>query len=121
MRPLRWVIGLTVLIVAPNLAWLGTSTVRIANASSSRLESVGYNACGRMNAVGTLEPGAFTFRFLEACGDDTLEIVVGGHAFCQTYVEGELYHVDATIDAVDRVRCRYANPITSLLVAKALW
>ena len=121
VRLLRGIAGLTVLIVAPNFAWLWTSTLRITNASSSRLESVGYAACGRMHSVGTLEPGAFAFRFLEACGDDTLEILVGGNAFCQTYVEGELYHVDATIDAADRARCRYADPISSLLVSKALW
>lgn len=122
VRALRRIVGLTVLLVlGPNLTWLWTSTVRITNASPSSVESAGYAACGKAHTIGRLESGAFAFRFLEACGDDTLEILVGETGSCRTYVEGELYHIDATINAADSVTCRYADPFSSLFVAKALW
>ena len=76
-------------------------------------------ACEKTHPIG--DPGGSTFRFLEACGDDTLEIIIGESGFCQTYVEGELYHVDATITHVDAVACDYDDLLSSLFIKKALW
>jgi hypothetical protein len=121
MRYVWWAIALVLITVAPNLVWLGTSTVRIHNASNQAIRGVAYLACDTIHSVGTLKPGQSIFRFLPACGDDTLEILIGGSRFCQTYVEGELYHVDATLSAVDAVGCRYDDLLSSLFIAKALW
>lgn len=110
-----------VLVIAPNLVWLGTSTVRIHNAADSTTDAVAYVACETSHHVGTLGPHQSVFRFLPACGDDTLEIVVGQSRFCQMYVEGELYHVEATIDAAGAVTCRYDDLLSSLFIAKVLW
>ena len=107
------------LLLAPNLIWLGTSTVRIQNTSDLPIDSIAYIACETPHQVGTLDPGQSTFHFLQACGDDTLEILIDGSRFCQTYVEGELYHVDATISAVDIVSCSYDDLLSSLFVSKA--
>ncbi len=120
-RYLTWTFIAVVLVIAPNLVWLGTSTVRIYNAADSTIDAVAYVACETSHHVGTLRPHQSVFRFLPACGDDTLEIVVGESRFCQTYVEGELYHVEATIDTAGAVSCRYGDPLSSLFVAKALW
>ena len=111
----------TLLLLAPNLIWLGTSTVRIENVSDLPLGAVGYSACETTHSVGRLAPGQSVFRFLEACGDDTLEILIGDERFCRTYVEGELYHVDATIEGVGAVQCGYDDLVSSLFVIKALW
>lgn len=107
--------------VSLNLLWLGTSTVKIINASDSAIGSVAYSACGVTHPLGRLEAGRSAFRFLEACGDDTLVIFVGDSEFCQIYVEGELYHVDGEIVAPDNVVCAYDHLFSSLLIAKALW
>ena len=121
MRYWGWAFAILFVLIAPNLLWLGTSTLRIQNVSNSPVDSIAYMVCETMHPVGTLGPHQSMFRFLPACGDDTLEIVIGEGKFCQTYVEGELYHVDAAIDAVDSVRCKYDDLLSSLFVVKALW
>ena len=85
------------------------------------LIQLSYLVCETMHPVGTLDPHQSMFSFLPACGDDTLEIVIGEAKFCQTYVEGELYHVDVVINALDNVRCTYDDLLSSLFVAKVLW
>ena len=109
------------ILLAPNLLWLGTSTLRIQNVSNASIDSIAYLACETVHPVGTLAPHQSIFRFLSACGEDTIEVVIGDAKFCQMYVEGELYHVDAAIDAVDHVSCTYDDLLSSLFVAKALW
>ncbi len=111
---------LLAVLVAPNLIWLGTSTVRVHNSSGATIYKVGYSACETVHVVGSLDPGESVFRFLEACGDDTLEILIGDSAYCQSYVEGELYHVDATIGGDDDVRCRHDDLLSSLFIYKML-
>ena len=121
MRYLKWFFVLLLILTGPNLVWLGTSTVRIENGSKSPIDKIAYKACDRIHSVGTLQPHQFVFRFLEACGDDTLEILVQDSKFCQIYVEGELYHVDATISTADEVECEYDDLVSSLFIFKALW
>jgi len=100
---------------------LSLSSIRVSNVSNSHIDLIAYLVCETTHTVGTLGPHQSIFRFLPACGDDTLEILIGEAKYCQTYVEGELYHVDATIDTVDAVRCTYDDLLSSLLVAKVLW
>jgi len=121
MRYFGWAIAIVFVLLAPNLFWLGTSTLRIQNLSNSPIDSVAYMACETTHMIGRLAPHQSIFRFLSACGDDTLEIIINEVKFCQTYVEGELYHVDAAINGVDRVSCRYDHLLSSLFVIKALW
>ncbi len=121
MRYLAWCLVPALLILAVNLAWLATSTVRIHNASGRALDGVGYTACSTDHVIGALGPGESAFRLLEACGDDTLDILIGESRFCRLYVEGELYHVDAKIIAPNRVECEYDDPFSGLLVLKALF
>lgn len=121
MRYVWGVIALLLIIAAPNLIWLGTSTVRIHNTSNQAIPAVAYLACERIHAIGSLKPQESIFRLLPACGDDTLEILVGDARFCQTYVEGELYHIDVTLSAADAVGCQYDGPLSSLFIAKAFW
>ena len=120
MRYVGGVIALLLLIAAPNLIWLGASTVQIHNASNQVIPGVAYLACETTHPVGIVKPRETIFRFLPACGDDTLEILIGEARFCQTYVEGELYHVDATLTAVHAADCRYGDPLSSLLIVKVL-
>ncbi len=121
-RRLLAVIAAAVLLaLGPNLIWLGTSTVRIHNASGVAVEAVAWEACDTRHEVGSLYPGEAVLRFLEACGDDTLTILVGENAYCQTYVEGELYHVDARFDGAGVMSCAYDDLLSSLFVAKLLW
>ncbi len=121
VRYLGWAFAMLFFLLLPNLIWLGTSTLRIENVSNIPLDSIAYVVCETIHPVGTLAPHQSVFRFLPACGDDTLEIVIGESKFCQTYVEGELYHVDATINTVNTVRCTYDDLLSSLFVKKALW
>lgn len=121
MRYLVWVFAILFILLAPNLLWLGTSTLRIQNVSDLPIDSIAYMVCETIYPVGTLASHQSIFRFLPACGDDTLEIVMGETKFCQMYVEGELYHVDATISTIDSVRCTYDDLLSSLFVKKALW
>lgn len=121
MRYVKWAFIVVCLVLAPNLLWLGASTVRIHNATDSPIHMVAYVACETSHGVGTLGPRRSVFRFLPSCGDDTFEVIVGQFRFCQIYVEGELYHVDAAIDAAGTARCRYADPLSSLFLAKVLW
>ena len=121
MRYLGWVLILLLILVGLNLVWLGTSTVRIKNASQLSIDSIAYRACETTHHVGTLQSNQSVFRFLEACGDDTLEILVGNSSFCQTYVEGELYHVDAIIQSPKAVNCTYDDLFSSLFIAKVFW
>lgn len=120
MRYLKWTFIALFLLIVPNLIWLSTSTVRIHNASGSSVDAIAYRACETNHWVGTLRPHQSVFRFLEACGEDTLEIVVDRSRFCQMYVEGELYHVDAIIADRDTVVCEYQNLLSSLFILKVL-
>ena len=120
MRYIGILFVLLVMLVAPNFIWLGTSTVRVHNSSNATIDRVGYSACETLHVVGSLGPGESVFRFLEACGDDTLEILIGESAYCQSYVEGELYHVDAIIGDDGDVRCRYDDLLSSLFIYKVL-
>jgi len=120
----RWVGGILALAIVcmlPNLTWLGTSTLRIHNGSSMRVANVSYVACEARQVVGALAPNESVFRFLDACGDDTLTIRIADSEFCQTYVEGELYHVDAILTADATVRCSYDDLLSSLFITKALF
>ena len=65
-----------------------------------------------------MRPAESVFRFLEACGDDTLTIHVADAEYCRTYVEGELYHVDATINSRTAVSCKYDDLLSSLFLKK---
>lgn len=121
MRYLAGAIALLILVVAPNLIWLGTSTLRVQNGSNQPISAVGFLACETTHTIGTLQPDESIFRVLEACGEDTVEIVVGDSRFCQMYVEGEIYHVDALITAIDAVACSYDDLLSSLFIKKALW
>jgi hypothetical protein len=121
---MRWVLGILLIVflaVAANLIWLMTSTVRIHNGTDSTMNSLAYTACETKHSVGELRPGESVFRFLEACGDDTLIIHVADQEFCQTYVEGELYHVDAVIRSPQEVECEYDDLISSLFIVKVLF
>ena len=121
MRYLGWTFAILFLLLAPNLIWFGTSTLRIQNISNSSIDSIAYLVCETVHPVGSLDPHQFIFHLLPACGDDTLEIVIGVDKYCQTYVEGELYHVDAEINGVDSVSCRYADLLSSLFIKKVFW
>jgi len=121
MRYFGWAMAIVFVLLAPNVFWLGTSTLRIQNLSNSSVDSVVYMACETTHMIGTVAPHQSIFRFLPACGDDTLEIMIGKNKFCQTYVEGELYHVDAVLNGVDHVSCRYDHLLSSLFIVKALW
>lgn len=113
-------LALGTLVFGPNLIWFATSTVRISNASDGSLTRVGFHACGTTHTLGTLAPGVSVFRFLEACGDDVLEIRIGDEAFCFMYVEGDIYHVDAYLRGETAVDCAYDDLFTGLLLAKIL-
>ena len=105
-QPMRYFAAIIVLVffvLAPNLIWLGTSTVRIKNVTGNPLEFVSYRACEKTHDLGSFGPHEAKFRFLETCGDDTLEIVLNQTKHCQIYVEGELYHVDARITAPNAI------------------
>ena len=118
---MRYLAALTILlfaIIAPNLIWLATSTVRIENSTGATLDSVSYRACEKTHRLGTFPPDEAELHFLEACGDDTLEIVLGKTGHCQIYVEGELYHVDATISSRSAVECEYDDLLSSLFINK---
>lgn len=121
MRYTVWIFGLIFALIGPNLIWLAASTVRIHNGAGQRISSVAYVACEKVHPIGELEPDESIFRFLPKCGDDTLEILVATDRFCRSYVEGELYHLDATITAGPAVTCGYDDLLSSLFVAKALW
>ncbi len=121
MRYLGWAFAILLILLAPNLLWLGTSTLRIQNVSNLPVDSIAYIVCETIHPVGALAPHQSIFRFLPSCGDDTLEIVIGESKFCQMYVEGELYHVDAMIDTVGSVKCTYDDLLSSLLVVTVLW
>lgn len=121
MRYVGFALVLFLVAVGLNLIWLAKSTVRIANESNMPISSIAYQACEKAHLVGGLRPNQAVFRFLEACGDDTLEILIGGSKFCQIYVEGDLYHVDAAIRTAETVHCTYDDPFSSLFVAKMLW
>lgn len=120
-RYFGWVFVILFVLLAPNFIWLGTSTLRIQNISNSSIDSISYLVCENIHPIGSLTPHQSVFRFLPACGDDTLEIVIGKTKYCQSYVEGELYHVDAVINAVDSVSCRYDDLLSSLFIKKVLW
>jgi hypothetical protein len=120
----RYLVALAVLVftvLAPNLIWLGTSSVRIRNSSEATLESVSYQVCGNSHSLGSLEPHEAKFRLLEACGNGTPVIVLNGNEHCQAYVEGELYHVDATITGPDGVECEYDDPLSNRLIRELVW
>ena len=120
MRYLGWAVLVAFALILPNLIWLETSSVRLHNASMDTVSEVAYTACDQKRDVGELAPSASTFRFLEACGDDTLTVHVMGREYCQTYVEGELYHVDVTIAASDVVHCEYDDLFSSLFLVKLI-
>jgi len=80
------------LTVAPDLVWPTASTVRIHNSTSPPVSTVAYMACATTHPIVILESGESTFRFLESCGDDALELVIGDCLFAQTYAEGELHN-----------------------------
>lgn len=113
-------IALAIIILAPNLIWLGTSTVRIKNVTENDLASVSYKACDKVHPLGKFEPHEAKFRLLESCGDDTLVVLVNETEQCREYVEGDLYHVDARIFGPGRVECTYRDFTTSLFIAKLL-
>ncbi len=107
-------------VAAPNLIWLVVSTVRVDNVAGRSIDAVAYRACGRIHEIGTLADNTSVFRVLEDCGDDTLDVLVGGTVGCTLYVQGDMFHVDASIMADGRVDCTYADPFATLLVTRLL-
>ena len=120
MRYLGSVVALLFSPLAPNHVWLAPSTARIENASGTRPGPVAYIACENTHAPGPPAPGRARFRSLEACGDDTLEIVPSGEKYCQTCVEGEPYRVVVKITGHGGVECNYDDPLSRLFVLKLL-
>ena len=118
MRVFLFVISLAIFFVLPNLAWLGTSTLRVENRSPKNIQDIGYGACEAEVVLKPLASGDWVFDFLPSCGDDTLIIRIGRNKFCQIYVEGELYHIDVEIHSPTKVTCEYDDPFSGLILAK---
>ena len=121
MRTLNWLGLILGFVCLANLVWLGTSTLRIHNDSQETISDVAYTACDVRHEVGDLAPKESVFRFLDACGDDTLKVHVRDAEFCQTYIEGELYHVDARVVSANRILCSYDDLFSTLLIMKILF
>lgn len=116
-----WILLAALALILPNLLWLSTSTLRIHNTTGVDIAAVAYSACARTRTIGDLAPGASSFVLLEDCGEDSLEIVIGDERFCRMYVEGDVYHVDAVIDAPRSVQCDYGDLLSNLLLVEALF
>ena len=121
MAKIGWLAVPLLALLLPNLLWLSTSTLRIQNDSGAALADLSYSACGKTHALDPLPAAAATFVFLEACGDDSLEIGVGDARFCQMYVEGDMYHVGASVESPQQVRCEYGDLLSNLFIAEALF
>lgn len=114
-------------VVAPNLLWLGSSTVLLQNhgAEAVEIRLVVSDEPGGIVDIGRLDPGHSRFMFLEMRGEASLQVAIrrGGEwlEVCREYVEEAMYRVEVLVTAPDRVRCRVDLPIFDhLLVADLL-
>ncbi|MEM7097975.1 MAG: hypothetical protein AAF541_06925 [Pseudomonadota bacterium] len=85
------------------------------------MSDVAYTVCDVRYEVRDLAPKESVFRILDACGDDTLKVHVREAEVCQTYIEGELYHIDARIVSANRIHCSYDDLFSTLLIKKVLF
>lgn len=115
--------ALLILLIGPNLLWLNWSTVRIENRGPQLIEDAVLFVCEKPTSLGPLPPGASRFRFLQKCGDDSLEIRAGQSVTnCRIYVESSMYHVRAWFGSPLTGDCAHGGmpPITPLLLAEWL-
>lgn len=95
--------------LSPNLIPLFNSTITLTNDSPQPIRSIDVQVDNRALALGPLAPDDSTFGLLPKSGDSTLMIRVetstGVTTGCRSYVEGEMYHVDALVRADGSIEC----------------
>ena len=105
--------GLGLLLVASAVAFqlqhLVYSTARLKNESAHLLSGVLVRVGDRVVPVGDVSPGGSRFLWLPGGGEATFSVefsAVGQkHKDCSEYVEGEMYHVRATVSATLALSC----------------
>lgn len=110
------------LAIAPNALWLDRSSVLLRNAASEPLSFriILSDDPNRTTEIGTLDPGATRFLWIDPIGEATLAVEAsdGGDWYnhCTEYVEQGMYRVEITARSVTDVTCDTDLPITSHLL-----
>jgi len=129
-RPMPWVatlLGLLVLAaVGAQLQHLAWSTARVKNESPHVLSEIRLHVDDATVAVGVLRPGRARLVRLPDRGDATfsVEFVALDRVYrhCREYVEGDMYHVRATVSPTLGVSCTVElGVLTSRLMLLEYW
>lgn len=96
--------------VAFQLQHLVCSTARLKNESSHLLSDVLVRVGDAVVPVGDISPGRSKFVWLPRGGEATFSVEFSSvgrkHKDCSEYVEGEMYHVRATVSSALGLSCR---------------
>ncbi len=116
------VVVVALLAILPNGLWLARSTAVVRNQAAEpvSLAIVTEDEVRRAADLGTLAAGEARFLWLDAVGEATLFVEVGGSGeptrHCAEYVEGAMYHVTVTVQASGAVTCRAELPFLDRLL-----
>lgn len=99
-------VGLIPALLSPNLKWLTRLTARVENQGPHPVENVVLFTCGKPVSLGLLASSTPQFQIRLICGEDRPEVQAGSLATnCQTYVEGDLYHIQAWFTSPTTAEC----------------
>jgi len=116
------IVGLAVLVIAPNALWLSRSSALIHNTGDATmtLRLVIVGPPDRITDAGALAPGASRFQWIDLNGEATLAVEVRGSAgwqrHCVEYVEAGMYRVEVVARAPDDVACQTDLPLLDRLL-----
>jgi hypothetical protein len=116
---------LVVFAVALQLQHLVCSTARLKNESSQLLSDVLVRVGDAVVPVGDLSPGRSKFVWLPRGGEATFSVEFSSagqkHRDCSEYVEGEMYHVRATVSSALTLSCSAELGLFSRIMVLELW
>lgn len=124
-RFLAFVAVVLLVVVGPNLVWLGRSTVYVENRGDSLVEQVSVFACEDAIELGDMEAGESRVQLLPECGDTTLSVSSNLRGVerqtCSVPVDSSMTHVDAWFDSPRKGGCSLGEPLLSPLLVTRLW
>ncbi len=104
------VVGFFLALLAPNLLWLSSSTLKIANGSASEVTDIEVEVRGGKEQIEGLPAGGKAMILLPLVGESDLKLryrVEAGERGCDAgYIESRGYHVIAEITADGSASCR---------------
>lgn len=122
--PLRVLVLIAIVTLAPNLFWAFHSSVLLRNTGADplTLRLVLEDEPAQLLDLGTLAPGEAKFLWIDPIGEATLSVEIEDaglwNRHCAAYVEEAMYRVEITLSSPSEAVCQTSLPLFERLLIR---